>query len=155
MWRVGVLVRSHQRRVPGRLMMAQWSDSEQVSHLASSRHFSGRNEDDMEDLDAEKQKAKSFSASDMEFYNPDDFDDEDDEDEDEAARLDEENRRKQEEIQRELDTRTGRPWTDPWKITEEQWMSTTTYEDLTDWSPEYVSRISQERVKIHPGRFSV
>jgi hypothetical protein len=142
--------------------MARWSDSDQVSQLVSSRLFSGRvrgfgdpNEDDNEDLDAEKQKVKSFSASDMDFYNelPDDFDDEDDEDE--AARLDEDYRRKQEEIQRELDTRTGRPWTDPWKITEEQWMSTTTYEDLTDWSPEYVSRISQERVKIHPGRFSV
>jgi hypothetical protein len=158
MWRVGVLVRSHQRRVPGRLMMARWSDSDQISHVAGSRLFSRRvrgsgdpSEGDMEDLDAGNQKAKSFSASDMEFYNPDDFDDDDDE----AARLDEENRRKQEEIQRELDTRTGRTWTDPWEITEEQWMSTTTYEDLTDWSPEYVSRISQERVKIHPGRFSV
>lgn len=156
MWRFGVLVRSPQRRVPRRLLMARWSDSDQVSHLSGSRQFSRQairdlDEEGMADFAAKKKEAKAFSSSDMEFYSANDFDDEDEEDE--ATRVNEEYRRKQEEIQRELDTRTGRPWKDPWEITEDQWMSTTTFDDLPDFSPEYVSRISQERIKVHPGRF--
>lgn len=81
----------------------------------------------------------------------DDDNEDDDEEEERAARMNEEFRQKQEEIQRELDSRTGRPWQDPWAIKEEQWMSNTTFDDLPDWSPEQVSRISQERVQVHPG----
>ena len=38
---------------------------------------------------------------------------------------------------------------DPWDL-EEMLDSKLTYEDLPDWSPEYVSRTSLERVQIHP-----
>lgn len=163
MWRIGsCLVRSHQRRVPGRLFMARWGDSHGVqSSSTSTRQFSSRlggslgdaDEElrEMEELDAGKKRAKTVSAADMEFYNQMMEEDSDDEESDEAI-ANEEFRRKQEEIQRELDTRTGRPWKDPWEITEEQWMSTATLDDLPSWSPEFVSRISQERVKLHPGR---
>lgn len=100
------------------------------------------------EMNPDSQKARLFSASATEFH--DELAEEEVEDEDEHD--DEEYRRKQEEIQKELDSRTGLVWTDPWEVSEEQWMSSTTVNDLPDWSPEYVSRISQERVKIHPGR---
>jgi hypothetical protein len=97
----------------------------------------------------------------MEFFdeqlinaNSDDagYNDGDDDEEELAARMDEEYRQKQEEIQRELDSREGRPWKDPWAIKEEQWMSTTGFDDLPDWSSDRVSRISQERVQVLPGK---
>ena len=91
-----------------------------------------------------------LSAADMEFFNHEsgfDLDDEDEEEETDLA----EYRRKQEAIQKELDTRTGRPWTDEWEISEEQWMASTNFKDLPDWSPDQVSRVSQERVQIYPG----
>jgi hypothetical protein len=159
MWRVASLVRSHHGRVPSRLVMARWSDSDQANNsIAASRFFSRRATGDDEELleleaaEAEKKKAKALSAPGMEFYNQlaEDFDSDDEEEE--GARDNAEYRRKQAEIQLELDSRTGRAWTDPWLITQEQWMSTTTLEDLPEWSPEYISRISQERVKLHPGK---
>ena len=114
---------------------------------------------ELEESIAVKANDGSVSAWDMEFYadkqlagGTDDGFDDDDDDDDKESRLNDEYRKKQEEIQRELDTRRGRPWTDPWEIKDEQWMSTTTHDDLPDWTPELVSRVSQEKVKIFPGR---
>jgi hypothetical protein len=139
----------------------------------SVRHFSRRPKDHLDDPTEEfleehesktlKENEGSVAALDMEFFgdqemmaassgfNDDGYDDDDDDEEERAAKLNEEYRQKQEEIQRELDSRTGRPWQDPWAIKEEQWMSNATYDDLPDWTPEQVSRISQERVQVHPG----
>ena len=55
-------------------------------------------------------------------------------------------------IRDELDAKTGRGWTDPWEITEEDWASPTTFEDLPDWSPSNASRLSVERVKTFDGK---
>ena len=101
--------------------------------------------------DPDKATMRSFSATDMEIY--DELRDQDDsffqqDDFDEEA-----HRKKQEEIQRELDSRKGRVWTDHWEITEKLWVSSLRIDDIPDWSPDHVSRISQERVKIHPGMF--
>jgi hypothetical protein len=127
------------------------SQAQAVSVRSFSRKVSeeGGTADRMADMkmNPDSQKARLFSASGMEFY-----DELADEEVDDADEQDEEYRRKQEEIQKELDSRTGLVWTDPWEVSEEQWMSSATFDDLPDWSPEYVSRISQERVKIHPGR---
>jgi hypothetical protein len=111
---------------------------------------------------AKKENEGSVAAVwNMEFFdeqlinaNSDDagYNDGDDDEEELAARMDEEYRQKQEEIQRELDSREGRPWKDPWAIKEEQWMSTTGFDDLPDWSSDRVSRISQERVQVLPGK---
>ena len=58
-------------------------------------------------------------------------------------------RLQQKAINDELDQRKGRPWTDPWEISEEMWMSTdTSMESLPDWSPQYVSRIALERLQV-------
>jgi hypothetical protein len=125
-------------------------------------HLNDPNEELMEEVESitAKKTEGAVSAWDMEFFgeqmlatslNDKYGDNDDDDDDEEAGSLDEEYRRKQEEIQAELDSRTGRPWKDPWEIKEEQWMTSTKFDDLPDWSPEHVSRISQERVKIHPG----
>ena len=120
----------------------------------ASRFFSRRAPDPDEieiSLHSDKNnKGAMLSAADMEFFNHEsgfDLDDEDEEEETDLA----EYRRKQEAIQKELDTRTGRPWTDEWEISEEQWMASTNFKDLPDWSPDQVSRVSQERVQIYPG----
>ena len=130
---------------------AGFKEVEQHGKRLFSRRILG-DLDEPEDLEllGEKNVSKTPSASDMEFYSQlaDDYDDE--QDEDNSAVTDAAYRRKQEEIQRELDSRTGRPWTDPWEITQEQWMSTQTADDLPNWSPEFVSRISQERVQLCP-----
>lgn len=121
------------------------------------RHFSRRSRDELAEQEEELLRASAEnynnsepSAVDMEFYSQVASDFEDDDDEDEDAKLAAEYRRKQEEIQKELDSRTGREWTDPWAIKPEQWASSQTFDELPEWSPEYVSRISQERVKLHP-----
>lgn len=117
---------------------------------------------ELEESNSLKANDGSVSAWDMEFYSDkqlaggtdDGFDgDDDDDDDDQEGRFNDEYRKRQEEIQRELDARKGRPWTDPWEIKDEQWMSTTSHDDLPDWTPELVSRVSQERVKILPGTF--
>jgi len=78
------------------------------------------------------------------FLDDDDFFQQDDgEEEREQYRL------QQEKVNDELDSRKGRPWKDPWEISEEQWMaSDTSSESLPDWNPSFVSRISQERLQI-------
>jgi hypothetical protein len=130
----------------------------------AKKSFGGRLDDDDPnnmDMDINPVPKRSFSAADMEFFNNleldpdydiDDGGDDDDSPEEMEKKEEEAYRRRQEEIQRELDTRTGRTWTDPWQITDEDWMATTKPEDVPVWSPEFVSRISQERVKVHPGR---
>jgi hypothetical protein len=61
----------------------------------------------------------------------------------------EEYRLQQEKVNEELDNRKGRPWRDPWEISEQQWMSSdTSSESLPDWSPSFVSRISLERLQV-------
>lgn len=72
-----------------------------------------------------------------------DDDDEDDAEEREQYRL------QQESINDELDQRKGRPWKDPWEISEDQWMqSDTGPNSIPDWSPSLVSRIAQERLQV-------
>lgn len=54
-------------------------------------------------------------------------------------------------VRDELDSRTGRGWTDPWEITEENWMSKLDPDDLPDWTPDSASKLSRERLKILEG----
>jgi len=53
------------------------------------------------------------------------------------------------EIRAALDEKTGRLWSDPWDL-QDMMESNMNYEDLPEWSPKFVSRISQERVKVLP-----
>ncbi|CAJ1936267.1 unnamed protein product [Cylindrotheca closterium] len=159
MWRAGrLLLRSHQRRVTGNILAAQWNGVDQTFACFGIRSFARKVGGDlgdpdeelreMQEVEAGKIRAKEISATDMEFYSQLVDDDSDDE-EDENALLTEEYKRKQVAIQQELDSRTGRVWKDPWEISEERWMSTATFDDLPKWTPEFVSRVSQERVQIH------
>lgn len=166
MWRrLAIQVaRGNPKRLPTRAAVAPaWSSldlnfaRQHPSERSFSRKSRGSLGDPDEELleyqasDEEKKLARNLSASEMEFFSSQlggDSDDEDDEEDE--AKADAEYRRKQQEIHRELDARTGRGWTDPWEITQEQWMSTRLADDIVDWSPEFVSRISQERVKVHP-----
>mmetsp|Transcript_29788 Transcript_29788/g.43354 ORF Transcript_29788/g.43354 Transcript_29788/m.43354 type:complete len:730 (+) Transcript_29788:27-2216(+) len=65
-----------------------------------------------------------------------------------AAALEEEERAR---IQAELDSRTGRLWTDDWALTDEMWSTKTLYDDLPDWDRSLCSRVSKERVKVYDG----
>jgi len=53
-------------------------------------------------------------------------------------------------ISDELDSRKGRLWEDYYEITDEDWSSGKSFYDLPDWTEKICSRISKERVKIHP-----
>lgn len=161
MWRHAVrLAQRHPRRLArpdvlaAILSSSRWPEtSTNISMRSFSRRVRGGLDDPDDELnehkasEAERRLTKTPSATDMEFFSQLADDLEDDEDDDE--KIDAEYQRKQEEIRRELDSRTGRGWTDPWHISEEQWMSLQTYDDLPEWSPEFVSRISQERVKVY------
>jgi hypothetical protein len=121
--------------------------------------FAGKDDDwayDNDDIDetlggADASPAKQFTAEEMEFFEEFDFDrfNEDDEEEDDAW-AEEEERRQQ--VRDELDQRKGRGWSDPWEITDEDWMQKRVFDDLVDWTPALCSRISMERVKVHPGK---
>ena len=43
-------------------------------------------------------------------------------------------------------------WSDTLEITEERWQSKIEFEDIPDWSPDFVSRVSKERVQLLPGK---
>ena len=58
-------------------------------------------------------------------------------------------------IQKELDLRKGRLWEDPYAITEENWSRTDDFSDRPNWSQQLCSRISKERVKVHPPHTTV
>jgi hypothetical protein len=160
MWRAGTILRSNNRHLLNHVLasstkvMGGFRTPQSARSFASSRRF---------DPDAEaaasgditssdRFAARMFAASDMEDHDEEQEHEESGEaDQDGHELKDEDSKKRKEAIQKELDERTGREWTDPWKISEEQWMSTTALEDLPDWSPEYVSRISQERVQLYPG----
>ncbi|GAX18558.1 hypothetical protein FisN_10Hh241 [Fistulifera solaris] len=63
-----------------------------------------------------------------------------------TADLDEEEARRQA-VRLALDKKTGRGWTDPWDL-DELMDSRMEYDDLPDWSPDLVSRTSQERLQV-------
>jgi hypothetical protein len=139
------------------------SGNNTINSVAGARFFARQSGGDLgspdeglreiQDVDGEMNRGKSISSTVMEL-NSQIVEEESEDEEENDALFDEGYRRKQEEIQRELDSRTGRVWKDPWEIEEEQWMGTASLDDLPDWSPEFVSRISQERVKLHPGKYN-
>jgi hypothetical protein len=139
------------------------------------RFFATDNDNDNEKADTNK-STWDLDNTDFDNFNDDDDDDDDDDDfqigdiftgssggddaDSSINQTEEENEEReryrlaQEVINAELDTRTGRPWQDPWHISEEQWMSTnTTQENLADWSPDFVSRVSLERIQILESKF--
>jgi hypothetical protein len=91
------------------------------------------------------------TSEDMDFYDPLTFEyyptqeDQDEEKEMEEAR--------RQAIREELDSRSGRLWKDRWELTDEDWSSGKSYDDLPDWTEELCSRVSRERVRVHPGKF--
>ena len=108
-------------------------------------------DNDMEDDDNDITKLKT--SDDMDFYDSltDDFQFDDDGDEEEKQ--EEEEEKKRQAVRDELDSRTGRLWSDPWEITDEDWMSSsTTIDSLPDWTEDVVSRISKEKVKLYAGK---
>lgn len=107
--------------------------------------------DDNEDDPRVTSTAKSYTADDMEFFDElDGADFEDDRYQDDSDEEEEELKRQQQ-VRDALDERKGRGWSDPWEITEEEFMQCRVLDDLPDWAPGLCSRISMERVKIHPG----
>ena len=60
-------------------------------------------------------------------------------------------RERQSKIERELDQRTGRLWEERWTISDEEWMSTDTWEDIEDWSLKMATRKALESVKVWDG----
>jgi Mitochondrial ribosomal death-associated protein 3 len=94
------------------------------------------------------QTAKPFSTSfgNLNFETLSSLDDSTNDDPDSAASA--EKLRRAEETRQELLKKKGRGWTDPWDI-DELLESNVDHESLPDWSPQLVSRISQERVQIY------
>lgn len=75
----------------------------------------------------------------------------DDDDIDENSITDAAFHARQRKIKEELDQRTGRLWTDEWIITEEEWLSNKTFDDIEEWKPELATRKSLESVKVFDG----
>ncbi|KAL7539147.1 hypothetical protein ACHAXR_009049, partial [Thalassiosira sp. AJA248-18] len=80
-----------------------------------------------------------------------DDDDKDDDELDAEAQADAAYQAKQAEINAALDKRTGRLWTDEWIITDEEWMSQETLDDIEEWKPSMATRKSIESVKVFEG----
>ena len=76
-------------------------------------------------------------------------------DEDDELLAHERDWKKREEIRKELDARTGRLWEDPWKITDDDWSSGKSYDDLPDWTTDICSRVSLDKVQLYPRKFSL
>lgn len=112
-----------------------------------SRHVHERwNEE--EPSDEIPEETDHFDPTDMDLYHYDP----------QAAfgKLSTEEEEKQEEkrvqkVRDELDMRTGRLWSDPWEITDEDWSSTKEWDDYPDWKPSFASKLSVDRIKIFEG----
>jgi len=150
----------HARYAARRLASGRKSTLSSTVHTVDAwrqqqRFFAGKGDDFMDDEeDVEPRMTppmKSLTADEMEFFDELDFDDFVEEEEDDKEWDEEQEKRKQ--MLDELDQRKGRGWSDPWEITDENWMQRRVLEDLPDWTPALCSRISVERVKVHPGEY--
>jgi len=102
------------------------------------------------------------------LFSPNDNDDDDDDDDDiighSSSRTSSRNnkgtmspediadlayRGRQRAINDELDTRTGRLWTESWTITDEEWMADETWDDIEEWKPSLATRKSLESVRVY------
>jgi len=92
------------------------------------------------------------TAGDMDFFNDltDDYFPVDEEDSDEAEEIEE---KRMQAVRDEIDSRTGRLWKDRLELTDEDWSSGKSFDDLPDWSEELCSRVSLERVQVYAGEF--
>ena len=105
-------------------------------------------EDDDEDMIEMEEIADFKSAEDMDFYDAttDDFGltmaDIQDAEKIEAKR---------QAIRAAIDSRKGRLWKDRLELTDADWASGRSLDDLPDWSDMICSRVSLERVQVHPG----
>jgi len=93
------------------------------------------------------------TSEDMDFYDPltvNYYPSQEDHDEEEDLE-----EAKRQAIRDELDTRSGRLWKDRWELTDEDWSSGRSYDDLPSWSEELCSRVSRERVRVHPGESGI
>jgi len=90
------------------------------------------------------------SAEDMDYYDPlaEEYYPADEEDTEETDEVEE---AKRQAVRDKLDTKTGRLWEDRLEFTDEDWSTGKSFEDLADWSEEICSRVSRDRVKVHPG----
>ena len=110
------------------------------------------NDDDDDDGNAKSDYSDIFGS--LGGGDDDDFfgdDDDDDEPKDEDALAEAAYKAKQAEINAELDKRTGRLWSDEWVITDEEWMSNLSWDDIEDWKPSCATRKSLESVKVFEG----
>jgi small subunit ribosomal protein S29 len=118
--------------------------------------FAGNDDDSfhndiVEEGESRKERpSNKLTADEMEFFDELNFEnftmnDEPNDEDDVDAELE-----KRKQMIDELDQRKGRGWSDPWEITDEDWMQKRTLEDLPDWTPALCSRISIERVKVYP-----
>ena len=95
------------------------------------------------------------TAQDMEFYDAltDDYNyyPAESNDEPSSDEVEEMEEMKRQAVRDEIDSRKGRLWTDRWELTDDDWASGKVLDDLPDWTEEICSRVSRERVQVHPG----
>ena len=71
-------------------------------------------------------------------------------DDDEQTKADKEYALQQLAINNELDKRTGRLWTDDWIISDEEWMTDETYDDIEEWQVnKFTTRKALENVRVY------
>lgn len=102
-------------------------------------------------VDTEMDDIEDFKAAeDMDYYDPlaEEYYPADEEDTEETDEVEE---TKRQAVRDKLDTKTGRLWEDRLEFTDEDWSTGKSFEDLADWSEEICSRVSRDRVKVHPG----
>jgi len=100
-------------------------------------------------------EADYFMSQDLEFYDEltnEYFNSDDIQKKKKQEEAEEKDAAMRQAIRDEIDSRTGRLWEDPLAISDEDWSSGRTYDDLPDWNENICSRVSLERVKVHPGK---
>jgi hypothetical protein len=143
-----------------RLLPVSVADANSLWNHSQMRMFAGNDDDSfhndiVEEGESRKERpSNKLTADEMEFFDELNFEnftmnDEPNDEDDVDAELE-----KRKQMIDELDQRKGRGWSDPWEITDEDWMQKRTLEDLPDWTPALCSRISIERVKVYPGEFT-
>lgn len=148
----------HARSFPRRLKCVERAGipAWEAGAWRQQRLFAGMGGDSVDDDGDEPRgtsSGKTYAADEIDFFgvlDGADFEDDADEEDDEK-----EEERRQQQVRDELDDRKGRGWSDPWEITDEDFMQRRVLDDLPNWTPGLCSRVSLERVKIHPGTSSL
>ncbi|KAL7553952.1 hypothetical protein ACHAWF_017878 [Thalassiosira exigua] len=125
-------------------------EDDEAAKLRKAERFWDDDDDDYDGKGDKEDDKSDFSEifGDLSDLSSPDDEKKGDEDEDPVAAA---FHARQARIKDELSSRRGRLWTDEWIITDDEWLTHQTYDEIEEWRPESATRVSAESVRAFEG----